>query len=279
MWRSERKIREDAESTVKNGPLSLFRYLRLDREDRIDWTKNIFERQEVYFASPEQFHTGDQGDPLDCRPNVDFDAPLEIKREKVIGFAPKAILLLTPEEINNWADRKCAQIEEDWRANPYHVVENHAIFCLTTTNINKHMWIGYADQFRGICIEFSCTNDSHLDFFAPSHKVTYTDSEAPPYVNIYTMDKGEISDRLVLTKTSRWKEEKEWRIIDLKGGPGPRKFPHDLLASVTFGYQTPPDIRNLVLGWVSRYPSPLTVNIIERDQNTGLLRIAPFVST
>jgi hypothetical protein len=92
----------------------------------------------------------------------------------------------------------CALATERWR-----------IYCLTPHPDLTLMWSHYADNHRGICLEFSTENN---DLFSNACKVSYR-KEYPQW-SLHTMDEYL---EVFLTKSDDWKYEEEYRIIARAG--------------------------------------------------------------
>jgi len=74
------------------------------------------------------------------------------------------------------------------------------------------MWSHYADGHKGLCIEFSASNESYLDFFGRAHPVDYQSDL--PVLNFYTDHPLDKVQKYLLTKAIDWSYEKEYRIIE-----------------------------------------------------------------
>lgn len=98
------------------------------------------------------------------------------------------------------------------------------VCCFTTNPLNEIMWSHYAENNKGVCLEFdlSKTPELHEKLFP----VNYTDT----FPEINSID--ELSDAL-LTKRTAWSKEVEWRILsNVKGG---KVFNKDSLTAIYFG--------------------------------------------
>ena len=130
------------------------------------------------------------------------------------------------------------------------------VFCLSKTYDNEIMWSSYADENKGVVIEF----DTDHFFYQPIIKVEYDD-------RIPFLDLAEIEEignnpfkylELVKVKKVKWKEEKEYRVFKLLKYSDRRskeldpkgftihlfKFPPQCLTGVIFGVNTSTEIRN-----------------------------------
>jgi len=126
------------------------------------------------------------------------------------------------------------------------------ILCVTETHRNRLMWAHYAENHKGAVVQLGCIpeRDSVLLAAVP---VTYSDQ--PPFIG--TLGEwvkqltGQISidydghfSRLVMTKSTEWSYEKEWRCINFAppGDSNPHMYdqfwPEEIQA-VYFGCRTP----------------------------------------
>ncbi len=93
----------------------------------------------------------------------------------------------------------------------------YGIYCLSELKDSILMWSHYADDHKGICIEFERSPGSILgsDII---RKVEYKPS-APifTYAQFKEMDPKVSARSVILTKFEHWKYEEEWRIIVEEG--------------------------------------------------------------
>ena len=99
--------------------------------------------------------------------------------------------------------------------------EDHFVYCLTTNPLNNHMWERYADNQRGVMLQFDCRPDVDNVFLA-AKKVKYT-AKPPSYGSkeewISFLKEGtpinhiKVYEDRTLTKGLEWEIENEWRII------------------------------------------------------------------
>lgn len=80
------------------------------------------------------------------------------------------------------------------------------IYCLTPLPDSTLMWSHYAENHRGICLEFAVDNE----IFGNAREVAYR-SEYPCWLPHDPPDEGMIE--VLLTKSDDWKYEKEFRIV------------------------------------------------------------------
>jgi len=244
-------------------PYTLFKYRSLATEEDRKYTSEIFLKNEVWFPTPASFN-----DPFDCQ----FVLKSEASREEKMSFFREYLKwryrlsdaqaehrtkkMFSPtrrSELADW-ERQRLQDIRDTR-------NRIGVFCLTEVSDDILMWSHYADQHRGICLEFTLSSQEHIDFFAQASEIKYQDSF--PEVNPFTRSPpGKKLTLMALRKSTRWKYEKEWRILKVDG-PGKETLPPRLITSVILGARISPDNRQLVLQWVAAHPTPIRVRQAE----------------
>jgi hypothetical protein len=117
-------------------------------------------------------------------------------------------------------------------------IEDLGILSLAESNKNLLMWSHYANDHKGMCLEFERKDDNLLSDDKQVQRIHY--SENHPTLSAKALSASatvEASKRRILyTKSSHWKYEEEWRhIVDfgdtLYTWPGPLK-------SIYFGCKT-----------------------------------------
>ncbi|OYY95047.1 MAG: hypothetical protein B7Y41_05705 [Hydrogenophilales bacterium 28-61-23] len=242
-------------------PKSLFKYLRFSDKllEQLCYDK-------VYFADPASFN-----DPLDCLPVVEADlqtdelesllAQLVANRSaKEIDAAMKKVRLrgdnatarlnsLTGTEVRNLIgeisynatnpeveDRETYIKSAFRRAIERELHKSHetGVLCLSSKFDSPLMWSHYANQHRGVCVEYDLSKLTPHEL----HKVTYGESRKvlASQINNWvlhndTAARQAINKASLLTKSGEWAYEREWRLLGQVGlGESPMR-----LKSVIFG--------------------------------------------
>jgi hypothetical protein len=86
------------------------------------------------------------------------------------------------------------------------------IYCLTPDPASILMWSHYADNHRGICLEFA--SDTQHSMFAWARRVIYRC--AYPRLLMHRMDEAPV--QILLSKSDHWSYEDEFRIIGTRTG-------------------------------------------------------------
>ncbi|WP_241045123.1 DUF2971 domain-containing protein [Pseudoxanthomonas sp. LH2527] len=133
--------------------------------------------------------------------------------------------------------RTFPNIVERFSADVIKHFETIKVLCLSPMNDNAAMWAYYADDHRGLVLEFATIPE--LDsVYRVAQRVTYAD-EPPPLLepeawaqllagNIRLDTK--LADRLMLIKHTHWAHEREWRIVTGEG-----RFPNEVFEDIRFG--------------------------------------------
>jgi hypothetical protein len=110
--------------------------------------------------------------------------------------------------------------------------------------------------------------------FSRAQAVAYSD-EYPQLGLRYLVDNQHIRDATawMLTKSSHWSYEREWRILDFENGPGVRKFLPECLSAVILGCCIPADEREKVLDWIRQFPTAVEVRQAKRSATQFRLEI------
>ncbi len=147
------------------------------------------------------------------------------------------------------------------------------ILCLAATCTDILMWSHYANHHRGICLEFRTNVEDSI--FRKAQAVTYTD-EYPQLdlLKIIQDEKFREASPWMLTKSSCWSYEREWRILDFENDPGIRTFPPTCLSAVILGCCIPTNEKKKVLRWIRAFPTPVRILQAKKSNTHFRLEIA-----
>lgn len=113
--------------------------------------------------------------------------------------------------------------------------------------LNADMWELYAGNQSGLCVRLSTQVSL---FFAAAQRVQYR--EYTEY-SALTTPISEQYDHIILTKSSRWQSQREWRLVT-DAGPGCHPFPPICLTGVIFGLRTEEKVKEQVQAWLQEAP-------------------------
>lgn len=93
--------------------------------------------------------------------------------------------------------------------------EEYRVTCFSEDNANAPMWAFYADNHKGICIEYNLHENSHCrDFCLPVQYVTKTDNVHLTETLLDNEDPRNVESlELFVKKAKYWSYEREWRLI------------------------------------------------------------------
>ncbi len=204
-------------------PTTLYKYMRLDSKQRLNFARQLLLKGELYLASPSSLN-----DPDDCIP-----PPLE----------PHIRLLHEGREMEESLFTDYVQVRV-------------GIASFSEDNGNDLMWAHYADGERGICVEIdvrhvlSKEQRKHIVLLP----VTYV-----PSVRLFGSDelsetRNAISQLTV--KRPSWSYEREWRLTKMWMTPAkaPQRRLHlgeALVRAVFVGRRTTASTRKKVESWAS----------------------------
>lgn len=185
-------------------------YARLYHYEKFcsEWLSTTLREQKIHCSNPANLN-----DPWDCKPwydNRSIEAP-----EQIDAFIDWTRQFPQP----GVSPHQQAQSEYILRTNSYFrqkfidgfsacnrlIISHRRLYCLTSDPCSTSMWSHYADNHRGICLEFDTDNP----LFSEALEVAYR-SEYPRWVP-HQME--QIAFEMFLTKAEDWKYEKEFRII------------------------------------------------------------------
>jgi hypothetical protein len=202
---------------------------------------------EVYFSDPNNFN-----DPLDCSPTLINDVSLGdlenlCHRMIMINYTKDR----ADEEIRNYrylstehGDYKqdhevqefyIRMIVDDVKRQLDHMMKNRGVLSLASQWNSPLMWSHYADEHKGICIEYDisravCEKPIIVDYKG-GRGICISQIIDLIFNNAETAKK-EIEHKYFHTKAGQWGYEEEWRYISDRQGTSPAPF-H--LSGIYFG--------------------------------------------
>lgn len=218
----------DAGMPPSAPPRKLFKYRRFDV-----FCLRLLTHAEVSYSDPRTFN-----DPLDCAPTIEVD----VRREDLERLCYCLLLRTHPKdraraEIHNY--RYLSSEHGDFRTDPSveeylklmlaqrvnqeigQELGSRGVLCLSERWDSILMWSHYADNHRGICIEFDTSELSHPD-------LKPVDYRAPRRLKAsdlceWKLRQSEDAERRVhhtyfLAKAAAWRYEREWREIGEASG-------------------------------------------------------------
>jgi hypothetical protein len=224
---------------MQERPSRLYKYGSLQKPE---YLREVLLDSKIYCCSPLDFN-----DPFDCRPKIVVGkAQQELEEaKKVIEGILRKRTDLDRNSRRVEARRIVKQIQESvGLMDMYKLLLGRAgVYCLSAKNDNLLMWAHYGDSHRGYCLEFSA--EPRGSFFSNAEPVQY--QEQYPVVKLFAADKLVWGKESLLTKSTDWKYEEEWRVTSAQ--PGHLNFPSENLIAVILGCRISDTNRQQILAW------------------------------
>jgi hypothetical protein len=240
-----------------------------------EWLSTTLRWQKVRCSNPAKLN-----DPWDCRPWYDSDSISTTDQIEAFicwgrqfpqpGVSPHQQARC--ESILRTDAGRRQKLIDGFSACNQLIIGRRRLYCLTPDPCSTLMWSHYADNHRGICLEFDTANL----LFSEALEVAYR-SEYPRWV---PHEMEQIAFEMFLMKAEDWKHEKEFRII---GGVNSEKdhlnldgdwlrLPPGALQSVIVGCEANYDAVHNV---VSNHSTDVSVRRVVRRRNEFRLEIEP----
>jgi len=163
---------------------------------------------------------------------------------------------LSESEASRLASSKWRQIERDG-AKEFRcwLREDLGVVSFSSCNDDILMWAHYGGGHNGVCIEFRCTDNRHIDFFSKIQEVSY--AKQLPKVNFYETNPVDKVKAFLLTKARPWRYEKEWRIIQDYADQRPRfaDLPTGIITAIYLGVKISSGNTTAILDRVQANPT------------------------
>lgn len=183
----------------KYTPKKLYRYISLENDY---WQEDLF-KERIYLSSPLNFN-----DPFDCYPKLDLNKLLEDKDFLNILLAKASIL-----DKKDIEDTRYRRIEMEKNLFEF-LRSDMRIACFSEVYDSILMWSHYANNHKGICIEYNIDelNIAKTNFIFP---VIYSEERKNITEDVLEYY-GTVGLRTVVYKAKEWEYEKEWRYYRFK---------------------------------------------------------------
>jgi hypothetical protein len=228
------------------GIKRLYHYEKLN----VGYLSTTLRDQKIHCSKPANLN-----DPWDCKPCLDS---LSLQNsevfQKVMSWfhrqAAQANYALRPDLKQQWEDslrndsKKQSQFMDDQSKSIQRMVSERRIYCLTPDADSTLMWSHYADNHRGICLEFGVDNP----LFSKALRVVYA-SKYPLWIPHEFEAQQASTIAMILTKAEDWVYEKEFRLISIPSGPEN----HWLRTQEDFFLLPPASLKSVIAGCHADY--------------------------
>jgi hypothetical protein len=252
-------------------PSKLYKYRRFDV-----FCLRALTHAEVVYSDPRSFN-----DPLDCHPTIEVD----LDRGAMEHLCCRMMLRTqsvekAKAEIDHY--RYLSSEHGDFREQP--AVEDYlkrilaqriqdelrqefgsqGVLSLSERWNSVLMWSHYADDHRGVCIEFDTTDIGHSNLKPVNYRASrrIRASELLKWKRDKSVEaERHVFDTYFFAKAGPWRHEKEWRAIEVKNGPREASF---RVTAIYFGLQCDAAVIQSV------------VKLLDRDLDVGLYDMVPL---
>lgn len=186
-------------------------------------------------AKPSTFN-----DPFDCALMLDkgklkeslrFAVSQGIERFNPMGPMPNSIFDVLPGDTETF---------DDYREKTYKMIQERGFCSFSAVPDHLLMWSHYANQHRGLCVEYDCREGTAMR----THLLPVKYENEMPSLSISDLHNSNTFEPLWLTKAKPWAYEQEWRLQWSEGNisiPAPSN-----VTAVIFGARMPEAERAMV---------------------------------
>jgi hypothetical protein len=265
----------------KPAPHKLYKYKAFDT-----FSIRLLTQSELYYANPRHFN-----DPLDCAPTIINDVDLTSLEELFYHFFTEAGLDKMEEAKSKIGDfcyqsTKYGDYKTDAAAEKYikYSINNeikrildaemgkNGVLSLAEKWNNPLMWSHYADEHRGLCIEYDTERLPHETLNAVNYR-------SPRSIKVSDLIKWKVNesseaarrvhDTYFFAKSPEWRYEKEWRDISEGNGIKASTYP---ITAVYFGMRCDPAVVATIVMLFSRNPEITLYEVHPLDDRFRLKR-------
>jgi hypothetical protein len=234
----------------------LYKYRAIDPHHP-EYVSRILTHNELYFPSPREFN-----DPWESKPQF-VAGPVHDPQYRQRLVTVITSMMRNDPGIDREAVRRRAEqhtqeevealvtafIPEYWEA-----LERYRVCSFCSSSRIALLWSHYANAHEGFCLEF----DASTDIFGGAFRVAYQDEY--PSLDIADDDDWALLKASILTKSSDWSYEEEYRLVSAEPGNDEllsvsnKKFvfPPNLLTAVIFGAQMEAKDRKQLIKWADQ---------------------------
>jgi hypothetical protein len=203
-------------------------------------------------------------DTASLEPSIGFIVDL-VKKEKSAEFTAEMIGgIRAPDDAPKPTGAGLEEMRVLWRS----WIPDSRILCLSESPDHMAMWYHYADKYKGVVMEFACSDE--LDSASLAAKQVEYLSDLPDLFNavgwarLIMMPRDEavrkLLDLATYTKSPDWSYEREWRVASSKrpNDTGPYTdwgFDERELSTVYCGPMVAPDDRAAIIELSGKYPN------------------------
>ena len=228
-------------------PDTLYKYMRVDDEQRLEWLRRLLVDGELYFA-----RSAELNDPFECAIAPSFaaseDEILEYARDWVgrQGRAPAGFEAEVRELV---ARASTEDFQEEAERRYLSLTKSYGIASFTTTATNPLMWSYYAAGHTGIVVGIDTIRFMQQLHGSQLFPLDVEYARDFPVANFYTDDDFDIVRKTLGTKSYDWHHEEEWRWM-LIGESGIVRVDPRAITTIICGLRTDGDTDQRIREWI-----------------------------
>lgn len=229
-----------------NVPMRLYRYVPLSAEHGPSAVENAILHHRLYWPSPIAFN-----DPFDCNPVLIHGVDARERRAfakrvlKEHDRNPRHIRRQNRKRLTHFGSRPNApellRIWQDHR-------ERAALLSFSAVSDHPLMWAHYADAHRGVALIFEEQVRPRWIALAVGYKIER------PVLNLTRIRDEDQLQAALLTKSSHWSYEEEFRMVTTGEKIGYNEFPEGALKGLILGARISAEHRIFVEGLTAKRP-------------------------
>jgi len=258
-------------------PKRLFKYRSFNT-----FTLRMLTEAELFYAAPFNFN-----DPMDCNPTLTIDIS---SRQMLVLLKTMLIPNVGIEKTRDTIARNKKQAsffaDEGIGASEYFSrifggdiltelkseLGSIGVLSLSAVWDSPAMWSYYADEHRGLCIEYDTTDHTHRQI----GKVSYSAPRAINLSDVYAWKvKGDlnalelIKQTYYYAKSSQWSHEREWRDLRSRYGAYDTLLP---ISAIHFGMRRDKSVKTSIVKLLYRQLSIKLYEVSPKDTGFNLRR-------
>lgn len=247
LFKNKEKFDEATALKQLNLPSSLFKYKGINK-----YTLDGLDAGKIWLNNPDEFN-----DPYDSGFNVSFNSLLELSKMEKLQDLLKEYISRLQEEGKGDVVTILKDLFKEREENLIHSFNKeakkhfHKVFCLSERKDSILMWSHYANNHKGVCIEYIIDENLWKGLlFRCLFPVIYENNliDITPYIQSSDTWEKFISFLLPLFyKAEEWSYEKEWRFILSYGIQEHNLFNAPPVKAVYLGAKISDQDRDLVL--------------------------------
>ena len=247
-------------------------------------TEDIFAKRELWYGTPALFN-----DPFDCNLplNCDGSSDEEIMHCLTVMMADEYGRNPSENELKSAVDMvKSGQKNVLFSMMQKKIYNDSSVYCFSHSGDSIPMFSYYADEHKGISIEFSF---SILDIpcgYSLAQQMFVRNKIIPlgvdysndfPELNLIELvlnhNPRTLARNLIGVKAKQWEHEEEYRIFRDQIPAGTVPFAPPIIKRIILGEKTGNKEMEKIKGWLKEWPTPVILSKAEADNKSFKLNI------